>query len=189
MIFGSVTMSYRGSCCKMHSLKEPPRLMCTQVFPSPRRINRNTRSSAPSQVNSRESSSLQSLDNSVKFYDSNGSSTTSCSEQLSVNSGASDTLLGLSKTKNNLVEECNFFFLVCKRNRSVPLDVPSNATNGWSNIPRSNVVDSGCGGDHSCSSFGSGPNSIPMLEATLQGIFFIEYIYFYITYFFIINRS
>lgn len=36
MIFGSVAMSYRGTTYKIHHLTTPTRIMCTQVFPSPR---------------------------------------------------------------------------------------------------------------------------------------------------------
>lgn len=94
MVFGSVAMSYRGTSYKIHKLSSPSRLMCTKVFPSPRRPRRGTRSSAPTQ----SSSSSQSLDHSLKFDDSGLSCTTSSSEPLSVHSTTSDTLLGIYKT-------------------------------------------------------------------------------------------
>lgn len=40
MIFGSVAMSYRGTTFKIHHMNAPMRIMCTQVFPSPRHSHR-----------------------------------------------------------------------------------------------------------------------------------------------------
>ncbi|GJQ67468.1 hypothetical protein Trydic_g8307 [Trypoxylus dichotomus] len=158
MIFGSVAMSYRGTSYKIHSLASPSRFMCTQVFPCPRQT-RGGRYSAPGRTscgnhnNHCSGVSSLSLDHSSKLEDSSTSCTTSFSDQ-SVHSTASDTLL------------------VCRRNRSVPLDVPQTNNGVSTNIPNGSVVgDSGFGGDQSCGSCGSsfGPQSFPHCETNSAG--------------------
>ncbi|KAK9869666.1 hypothetical protein WA026_003414 [Henosepilachna vigintioctopunctata] len=107
MIFGLVAMSYRGSYFKIHDLENPPRVMFTQVFPSPKHMQKR-KSSILNQRRGRTSS--QSLEHSVRLDDSG----TSISDHYSVHSTASDTLL------------------VCRQ--STPLDVPQKLTESNSSV-------------------------------------------------------
>ncbi|XP_017785411.1 PREDICTED: folliculin-interacting protein 2 [Nicrophorus vespilloides] len=132
LIFGSVGMSYRGTSYKIHSVANPnQQVICSMVFPSPRNRPPKMRNSAPSHIHVTSGN----VERSIRLEDSGTSSATSCSDQ-SVLSTASDTLL------------------VCKRTRSVPLDVPV--------LNSSLISSSGYGGDQSMSSISSGPQSIPI---------------------------
>ncbi|KAF2894253.1 hypothetical protein ILUMI_11914, partial [Ignelater luminosus] len=152
MVFGSVAMSYRGTSLKIHSLASPRRLMCSQIFPSPRHPSRGC-SSAPSQSYARSSvTSSQSLEQSIRLDDSGASSANSISDRLSVHSTGSDTLL------------------VCRGSSSIPLDVPaanSSVLIGSNNLTPSVIGDSGFSGEQSYNSIGSGPQSLP-LSCTLN---------------------
>lgn len=55
-------------------------------------------------------------------------------------------------------------FLVCRKNRSVPLDVPNFSYN----IPKL-TIDSGYSCEQLCSSFSSGPPSFPTLDPSQTG--------------------
>lgn len=145
MVFGAVAMSYKGTSLKIHSLKSPSRLMCSQIFASPRHSSRGSHSRSSQSYNHNSITSFQSLEHSIRLDDSGTSSATSTSDRLSVHSNGSDALL------------------VCRGPHSVPLDVPqpSVSTNHNSLVP--NIMeDSGISGEQSYNSISSGPQSFPL---------------------------
>ncbi|KAF5299961.1 hypothetical protein FQA39_LY11334 [Lamprigera yunnana] len=144
MIFGAVAMSYRGTSLKVHNLKSPSRVMCSQIFPSPRHSSRECQHrSSQGNVHSFATSS-HSLDHSLRFDDSGTGSAASMSDRLSNQSAGSDA------------------FLVCKGSYSVPLDVPLTNLSLNCNFSSSNVMeDSGFSGEQFCNSISSGPHSFP----------------------------
>uniref|UniRef100_A0A1Y1MB06 UDENN FNIP1/2-type domain-containing protein n=1 Tax=Photinus pyralis TaxID=7054 RepID=A0A1Y1MB06_PHOPY len=145
MVFGAVAMSYRGTSLKIHSLKSPSRLMCSQIFPSPRHVSRRCHSTSSQSCARSSVASCQSLEQSVRLDNSGPSSNTSTSDRLSLHSNGSDALL------------------VCRGPRSIPLDVPlSSSTTNCNNLTPSVVGDSGFSGEQSCNSIGSVPLSFPL---------------------------
>ncbi|CAG9767653.1 unnamed protein product [Ceutorhynchus assimilis] len=143
MVFGSVAMSFRGTFLKIHSLKEPNRIMFTQVFPSPH--SKRPKTSSTSSIQS-HSSTQSNFEHSIKLDDSGRNSAFSTSDRLSDRSTASDTVL------------------VYRRRQSIPLDVPGRVSSGSKN---SLVVDSGCA-DQSFSSLSTGPLNFPTWESTFS---------------------
>ncbi|GLV39007.1 uncharacterized protein CBL_06006 [Carabus blaptoides fortunei] len=157
MVFGSVAMSFRGTSLKIHSFSSPAKLMCTQVFPSPRHPIRGRISVTSHNFDAiRSNSSVHSFDKSVKLDCSSASSTTSFNEQVSVYSTDSD-------------------IKIATPSGSVPLDVPtSNQSMTNTKLAPSLEGDSGFCGEQSYSSVSSGPPSMCLWDtrhehASLQG--------------------
>ncbi|KAK5646154.1 hypothetical protein RI129_004618 [Pyrocoelia pectoralis] len=145
MVFGAVAMSYRGTSLKIHSLKSPSRLMCSQIFPSPRHTSRRCHSTSSQSCARSSVASCQSLEQSIRLDNSGRSSMTFASDRLSLHSNGSDALL------------------VCREPQSVPLDVPvSNSSSNYNNLTPSVIGDSGFSGEQSCNSIGSVLQSFPL---------------------------
>lgn len=105
MIFGSVAMSYRGNLYKIHNLELPPRLVFSQVFPSPRMKCCTRQTSIAS----------KSVDYPLQLDDSlgSGSSRTSYSDQ----------------SNSDLQSSISDVLSICRRRQhSVPLDMPLNSS-------------------------------------------------------------
>ncbi|XP_018336646.1 uncharacterized protein LOC108745077 isoform X2 [Agrilus planipennis] len=128
MIFGTVSMSHRGSSLKIHCLQSPSRMMFTQIFPSPKNISRNQKST--SNTNS-SGFSTQSLDGSFHCDGSASACSSNSMSDNSVHSTCSDTVL------------------ICRRSsETTPLDVPNVSSYHSKSLSPGGTGDSGVSGFH-----------------------------------------